>query len=188
MLFSSIKSKFVQKFNDAKPEGAGALAPRVGNYFIQHMEFRKVGLKGEVPIATVHWNTNSSNTFFNDVVFEIALSGLRLSNPDDYNNLNGSIISIQDVKINHVVENGATKQVLSYNCTRATEQARFTTIGLAASESFFGETKNVNEACKAFAQNAPYNVAEAEYWEGLDEPIIEDIEDDFDGLEGDCPA
>ena len=178
MLFNSIKLKFAAKFNEAKPEGAAALAPRVGSSFIKDITFRKVGLKGEIPIATVNWNSNNSNVFFGDNVFEIALSGLKFSSKEEYSVLAGNCITISDVQINFIVENNVTKKSLSYTVVKHNVQPVFKKIGVAALESFQGTEATLYDACQRFAANAPYDVASAEFFEALTETITEDNNDD----------
>ncbi len=116
---TSFKSELIEKFDQSKIAGAGALAPRKGNYFIRTLEFREIGVKGMVPIAKVNWKTNEANFFLEDQLFEIALSGFnrnstgdKLSN--DFNGLIGKYIAIDDVKIDFVFENNKTNKVLNF--------------------------------------------------------------------------
>jgi len=187
---TSFKSELIEKFDQSKIAGAGALAPRKGNYFIRTLEFREIGVKGMVPIAKVNWKTNEANFFLEDQLFEIALSGFnrnstgdKLSN--DFNGLIGKYIAIDDVKIDFVFENNKTNKVLNFQWSIIENAYPFKTSSQLALQAFFGSTTTLKDAQQNFISNASYDVAAAEESEVISNNISEydDLgpDDNYDG-------
>jgi hypothetical protein len=145
-----IHNNQTNKFNDAKPAGAAKIAPRQGQYYIQSIEFREVGVTGIVPIALVNWKQDNETYFLEGTLHEIALSGLYRNSTgeksnNDFNDLIGKFISIDNPKIDYVVANNRTNRVLNYKWS-VIESVPFKTATQLVAESFFGSATNGSEA------------------------------------------
>jgi hypothetical protein len=184
-----IKNHIINKFSDAKPAGAGALAPRPGDYFIADVKFREIGINGLVPIAQVNWKPTEQGFFYLDCVLEIALSGFHAENGQIFSDteffaLIGKTITINDVRVIYVIGNNKTKPTLNYKCSILETGFPFKTTSQAVLESFFGSATNFNEAYQNFVANAIYDVAAAEEAEAIGDSIIYDdpiFDDSYDG-------
>lgn len=182
MLDNFIKKNFIEKFNEAKPAGAGALAPRPGHYFIVDAEFKEVGVHGLVPIAQVNWKPAEQDFFYSDIMHPIALSGFYNENGERISDaeifvLKGKTVSIYDVNVVYVIDT-KTKPTLKYKWALLETKFPFKTTSQAVLESFFGSATNINEAHQNFVENASYDIAAAEEFEAMDDMTGYDCLDD----------
>lgn len=177
-LLNIVTEQISQKFNNAKVQGTGVLAPRPGYYFIRSIEMRSVGALDQVPIAIVNWKLDYEQKFFEGVFFEIALSSLISSKPSETQGMNriesfvNKTICISSANLTEKSFNGETKKALACLWHFVHDEPKFIPNSNLLYLSF-GENITSKNYYQNLVKTAPYDVLEALEVESRIIPSIE---------------
>jgi hypothetical protein len=170
MLLNYITKKTNQKFVDAKLEGTGAKSPRTGYYFIKSVNYKKVGINGEVLLAQANYKQDEDDYFVEGLVIEIAIRGLMFSNIEhppleNDNHLVGQILYIYKPVWDVELIDGEPMQIIKALCHYSYEPVQFINESNADVTAFFGKHTNLKDAYEESLSSNNYDIAEALYWE-----------------------
>jgi|GEM_PF-2002648 hypothetical protein len=165
-LFNQMSERVSEKFDNAKLEGTGRLAPRSGYFFIRTIIYREFHKFDQVPIGIVNWKASKEGFFLDGLEFEVALLNLpidpKLNKVAALEHLINKTIFVYDLGIGPRLNNGKETQGVFFDFDIINEAPSFKNANDVKFLALFGEFKTISEACEDFAKNAPYDVALAE--------------------------
>jgi hypothetical protein len=109
------------KYQQLKPFAKGAIAPRLGYYLIQNIEYKKVD-EIEIPIATALW-TDNPQFFIEGECLEIQLFSLnqkasKAHTPIDIDELKGKVVEVIDSGILQQTPGGGHRYWVEWDVSR----------------------------------------------------------------------
>lgn len=159
MLIKKLKEQLDVKYNSLKPYPNGALAPRLGYYYIQSIDYRKIG-ELEIPIAKALWS-NDPEYFVEHDPLEIQCFSLYqpisiARTSIDRDELPGKIIEIIDSEILQQEQGGFHRYKLTWDVVYPMMpilpgQQLFV-------KQFFGASSSFTQAIESFRNSHPSQI------------------------------
>lgn len=191
MLIKKLKEQLDVKYNSLKPYPNGALAPRLGYYYIQSIDYRKIG-ELEIPIAKALWS-NDPEYFVEHDPLEIQCFSLYqpisiARTSIDLDELPGKIIEIIDSEILQQEQGGFHRYKLTWDVVYPmmpilSGQQLFV-------KQFFGASSSFTQAIESFRKSHPsqiLDILDLADDMGVEEEGYDDVNDhdDYGGVDDD---
>jgi len=195
-IHDQFKHNVIVEFENARVPGTGKLALRQGFYFVRNLQFKPMGLNGEVLIANGNWKSRRDDHFLEEAVFEVALRSLAfVQNVEDLDTLAnehiGTTFRVYEAKLIIVKKADKPQQLLACQSEFIADSPRFITRENAVLIAIVGNAKTIPEAIQNFIDTAPYDVVEAMEFESQHGTTIyfpiEDSADDEMYIDYDVP-